>query len=606
MAKVKGNELQVQVLAVSGLTWPQSGIGARLGRLLGSGSTAGVFVKLTLSGHRDLFTLEHSAKVCDNVVTFDERQILTYKIRGVEEQLAVSVHSRHLDDDQAVQTVLGEGQVAYSPEFEDGEDHVISVPFSRDGVKAGELSLRVKLVEEVKPVTSGPAISQVMVNNLYEVPQDVLGRIIDFFKVDGEGKDHKEKVDALVEAFDDIERRHGEKLTATFESEVATDPEAALKSPSFGSRAMTKIGNLMSAVQVAPRFMIPQGMFVSSNTKEILVEWVKCRQQISEKAFEIGNYLNTEGRILAGIGIISDVLAIGRPGFEVATLVCMIIPESDNISKITGLVSISMAFSKGIIGTVTTYVSENSAKHKKRSIFQEVALESALHRKAYFALHGVKEDTDDMETEDMPLEDLPADTHVNENLQMSAGEVLGIVGKSLGIAEKSVGCGSAIDSLVTASKKIAGHNPSGAGKKMIEMATEYSYDGKPPEEVADMMIADPNRYVGSPPPGMVIFDVVNTSRPVRMVVRQGHKTEYFSQSEPVGLEGRRCEVSFQVEMREKWLDINEWDAVNRMFKVPAKKQVYKLNSKKDFRWFHLEGMYPIKVVSVDDEHGPMS
>mmetsp|Transcript_1921 Transcript_1921/g.5404 ORF Transcript_1921/g.5404 Transcript_1921/m.5404 type:complete len:607 (-) Transcript_1921:225-2045(-) len=605
MTSVAGNELQVQVLHASTLNWPQNGIGARIGRALGSQSSCAVVVKLALSGHRDLFTHEHSAKIGDDVVTF-ERQVLTYKIRGVEERLVVSIYARHLDDDQAaLQILLGEGQVAYPQDFEDCEYHLISVPICRNGVVSGAISLRVQLMNEVRPVTSAPAMSQEIVNNLYAAPHDVLNRIVDFFNVDVVDKDHGEKVDALVGVLDDIERRYGGQLTAIYEAELRADPDAAIPAPNFGRRAMTKIGNFISAVQVAPRFMIPQAKFVSVDTKEILVEWVKCRQEISERAFEIGNYLNTEGRILAGIGMIGDVAGISRIGFEVATLVCMVIPESDNIAKITGLSSVSIAFGKGILGVVTTYVSENSSKHKKRSIFQQVAQESALHRKAYFALNGGREDDEDLPSEDLPLEDLPENVHVDNNLQVSAGHIVGIVGKSFGLAQKSVGVASGIDGLVTAGKKVLGHNPSSAGKKMIELAKEYSYDGKPPEEVADMMIADPKRYVVAPPPGVIVFDVVNTSLPVRMVVRQNHTTQYFIEQEPVPLAGRHCEVSFQYELRESWHDIQQWDVAEKAFTVPAKKAVFKLNGTKDFRWFHLEGMHPIKVVSVDDEHGPM-
>lgn len=604
MASTQGNELQVQVLSVSKLTWPKNGIGARIGRLLGSGSTVGVSVKLALSGHRDLFTHEHSANVGDSVVTF-ERQTLTYKIRGVEEQLAVTVNLRHLDDEQAsLQTVLGEGQVSYTPDFRDGEEHSISVCLSRDGAAAGEITLVVKLVEEIKPVTSGPSISQKMVNNLHAAPHDVVEKILDFFHVDGQGKNHGQKVEALVETFDDMERRRGGLLTSTYEAEIAVDPHAEPRCPGFGSRAMTKIGNLISVAQVAPRFMIPYARRDLSNTRDILVEWVKCRQEISVKAFEIGEYLNHEGRILSGINILGDVAVITREGFEVAAFVCMIIPETDGQASVFGVTSLAVGLGASIVSCVTQFIGANSAKEKKRTLFQQVALESALHRKAYLALHGRKEEVEPV-TEDMPLEDLPADAQVDEHLQYSAVKIVNIVQKSFGVAEKSIGVGKSCESLVSSGKKIAGNDPSAAGKKMIQLAEEYSYEGKSPEEVAEMMIADPKRYVGPPPPGMILFDVINTTCLVRMVVREKHKTQYFTQQEPISLGGKYCEVSFQVQMRDEWHDVQEWDVANQMFKVPAKKQVYRLDGKKDFRWFHLEGKYPIKVVSVDDEHGPM-
>ena len=50
---------------------------------------------------------------------------------------------------------------------------------------------------------------------------------------------------------------------------------------------------------------------------------------------------------------------------------------------------------------------------------------------------------------------------------------------------------------------------------------------------------------------MVIFDVINTTCQVRIVVHQGHKTEHFTQQEPISLCGKRREVSFQVEIREE-------------------------------------------------------
>ena len=43
------------------------------------------------------------------------------------------------------------------------------------------------------------------------------------------------------------------------------------------------------------------------------------------------------------------------------------------------------------------------------------------------------------------------------------------------------------------------------------------------------------------PPGMFIFDVINTTCQVRMAVRQVHKTEFFTQQEPISLGAKRCD-----------------------------------------------------------------
>jgi len=595
----KGNELCVEVVSVSKLSFPQAGIGARLGQILGSSNTSNVYVSLELSGHRVLQTFAQAVNICQGSATL-QRQKFSYKVRGVEDQMVVSVRERNSDPKQGVRdALLGQGKVTYSPEFEDGEAHNIVVPVTRDGKSAGEVSLLLTLVKEVTPVTSGPAVSQAIVENLYKVPQDVLDKLLHIFGVPGEDS-QEDQVDALLQAFDVIERNHGAKLTSIYEAETDAADETPTR-PSFGARAMTRIGNLFSSDQAMPRHMIPWSSRVSHDTREILLEWIKCRQQIAQEASVIAEYLDHEGKVLAGIGIISHVCQIVRGGFEVAALVTASIPQTDGISATMVTTAVSLGLGNGITAVVTSFVASNSEKHKARGLFQQVAQESELHRKAYFALHGGRDEPD----EDLPLDELPLDTNVDANLKFAPSEILEIVRAGFETAAGATGVAQGIDAIVEAGHKMAGEDPSEGGNKMKELAEAYGYEGKDPEVVADMMIADPKKYVLPPPGGVAMFDVLNTTLTVRMVVREAGKTHYFAESTPVTLAGRHCEISFQVLLKKTWEDINEWDSGAKTLKVPAKKQVYRVNGKKDFRWFHLEGRYPIKVVSVDNENGPM-
>jgi hypothetical protein len=541
----------------------------------------------------------------DSAVTF-ERQTMTYKIRGVEEQLVVSMYERFLGDDQKpVQNFLGEGMVAYAPEFEDGEEHFVAVPLAREGHASGALSLRVQLVQEARPVTSGPAISQYLLNNLYKAPQDVVEKLLNFFEVDGEEKNHEEKVDALSQALDDIERRHGEKLTAIYEQEAAVDPDALPRSPGLGSRALTRVGQLLSS-QGAPRFMLPHmGWFSSGDTKDILVKWVTCRQEIAVRAGDMGDFLNHEGNVLAGIGILGNMFDMTRWCFDIATVVTLLIPETGGNSAVYGMTSEALGVGSGTVGVLTYYIATNSANQKQRSLFQMLAQENSLHRKAYFALHGDASvgTADDVTTEDLPLDKLPSDATVDEHLQWSGNETMNLLANSQNTVTDTLTFVVAIQSIIGSAQTMK--NGSGNGDQLKSLAKEYGYDGKPPAEVADLMLADPKKYVVAPPPGMVIFDLTDTSLNVRMVVREKSKTQYFDTQSPVPLPNKRCEVSFQVHIRTTWKDVNEWDPVAKAPKVPLKKQVYRLNGQKDFRWFHLEGPYPVRVVGVDDENGPM-
>ena len=205
------------------------------------------------------------------------------------------------------------------------------------------------------------------------------------------------------------------------------------------------------------------------------------------------------------------------------------------------------------LAAATQMIQDQTGRIKSQtySLFQEsskIGLQMRTEHKEFKVVHiGRKlakeehSENEDLQTEDMPLEDVPADTQLDEHLQYSAVQVVNIGQISLGFAEKGVGFGQCYESLVVAGKRIAGNNRAAGGKKMLELAKDYPYDGKSPEEVADMMIVHPQRYVGPPPPGMVIFDVINTTCQVRMVVRQGHKTEYFTQQEPISLGGKRCD-----------------------------------------------------------------
>jgi len=531
---------------------------------------------------------------------------MTYRIRGVEEQLAVGVYERFLGDDQKlVQNSIGEGLVSYAPEFEDGEEHFIAVPLMQAGTVSGSLSLRVQLVQELKPVTSGPSISQYLLDNLYKTPHDVLQNILDFFEVDGENKNHEERVDALAAALDDIERRHGEKLTAIYEKEASVDPDARPQAPSLGARAVTKIGQLVSS---APRFMIPHiGWFSSDDTRDLLVKWVTCREEIAVRAEEMGKFLNHQGKVLAGIGIFGNMFDMTRWMFDVATVVTLLIPETGGNCAVYGMTSEALGVGSGTVGVITYYIATNSANNSQRSLFQVLAQENALHRKAYFALHGRagEEAVEDEPTEDLPLDELPSDAKLDEHLEWSGNETVNLLSDIQNAVTDTLTMVADIQSIVGTRQVFKSKNGSGNGDPLLSLAKEYGYDGKSPEEVADLMLADPKQYVVSPPAGMVLYDVRNTVVAVRMVVREKGKTRYFETQKPITLAGTRCEVYFQVNFRDKWVDVKEWDGVSHAQKIPLKKQVYKVNGKKDFRWFHLEGPYPVRVVGVDDENGPM-
>jgi len=431
----------------------------------------------------------------------------------------------------------------------------------------------------------------------------MLQQILDAFEVHGEGRNHEDKFVALTQALDDIERQHCANMTAIYEQEASVDPDAVPQAPSFGSRAMSKIGQLVSSGQVAPRFMLKhRGWFSSGDTRDLLVKWVTCRQEIAVRAEEMGNYLNHQGKIVDGIGIIGNVCDCTRWAFDVATIVPMVIPATGNISGIMGLTSTAMGTASGIVYIVTAYVAKCSAINSERSLFQMMAQENALHRMAYFALHGDA----DVETEDLPLDEMPSDAILDDkHLQMGASAIVNLISNSSNLITDSLILTAAIQSFIMAGQAWASPDGSGNGDQLKSLAKEYAYDGKSPEEVADLMLADPKRYVVPPPPGIVIFDLKDTTLHVRMVVREKRQTQYFDTQSPITLSGKRCEVSFQVRIRGIWKDVNEWNATSRALVVPLKKQVYRLNGQKDFRWFHLEGPYPVRVVGVDDENGPM-
>ena len=119
--------------------------------------------------------------------------------------------------------------------------------------------------------------------------------------------------------------------------------------------------------------------------------------------------------------------------------------------------------------------------------------------------------------------------NVDGNHKFAPSEILEIFRAGLETAAGATGVAQGFDAIVEAGHKWVGEDP----------------EGKDPEAVADMTIADSKEYVLPTPGGVAMFDVLNTTSNVRMVVREAGKTHYFAESTPVTLAGRCCETSCQ-------------------------------------------------------------
>lgn len=527
-----------------------------------------------------------------------ERQTITYAVHGREDNLKVTV----LEVTPAGQQLVGHGEVALHRDVMDGELHLFTVPLLQERNVAGEVALRLCLVHEEEPATAAPSISQWVLAHLHRMREDDLETLLESLGVHEEGC-QQQKVFMLTRHFDQVEREHGKKMSLLAEAESSADVQDHFRLPSFASRSIARVRNWISSK--TQHVMVPGTRGQYNNLHDLLLAWVKSRQEISGSLKETADFLHHQTKVVSGMTIIDSVVEMSAGGFQIASLICIIMPDTDLMTPIMTSVATGLGIGHVVTSIVTKQITKNQASNGQRVLFQMLAQESALHRQVYFAVHGrhfpdEEEDGEDGKDEDTKLSGLPAGG-VDPMLKMAPAVICDTVAHSFLVASSGAKWGKSITNLVNTGKTILSEHPSGIGNIFGKMAEEFSHGGQDPETVVAAIMTDPIKNIGPPPGGVALFDVKTTARHVRMVFQTHNETKYFEASTPATLPNGRCQVFFQVLMHE-WQDIYEWDVNSQAFKMPLTRQVYML-SRKEFRWFHLEGPYPIKVISVEDENG---
>jgi len=162
-----------------------------------------------------------------------------------------------------------------------------------------------------------------------------------------------------------------------------------------------------------------------------------------------------------------------------------------------------------------------------------------------------------------------------------------------------------LQALYSIAKEFTNGKPSNAGNRLRELAKRTGFENKSVAEVIGHILWSPLTTIAPAPSGLVMFDVSNTSLGIRMVLKKDDEYSYHDQCTPVTLDpNTKYEVFFQVSTG-VWFDVKEWSPKLKKWVTPTRTHTFSVDGSYSFRWFHLNGPWPLFVESVENANGPM-
>lgn len=350
----------------------------------------------------------------------------------------------------------------------------------------------------------------------------------------------------------------------------------------------------------------------------------------------------------SGVGVLASLSGLLSSGMGVAAFVCFCLPGMAPLSGGLCLCATTTGLGEGVLLFAKKQLQDSLQNSAERSVFHLVAEENALHRQVWQSVQEYASSEDGQaEVQQMFTEAESGDPNALARLQAlfptvdlddlipaKGGTVANVLAvKNIAIRVKDLVSLSAVrssGSLVTVSRVTgatamvmmpvafysvfaAAHElimgePTEAAKRLRVISQQcLPLEGLSAEQHVQYCLDSPLTGIPLPPPGIVMFEAVMTTRRTRMVVsRPGSEPSYHPPNTPVRLEARGLyTISFQVSAALKWLDVKERSRQTMEWATPVRPHIFHLQGPPAYRLFSLRGPCPLWVEKVDDEHGPM-
>lgn len=633
-------ELTLEVFSAVNLSLPKRGLTGAITSLLGGGLVEGeVFVAAQLGGRRPLATLPVSAH--RGQADF-ARAKLTFKCAD-EGCLVLRVFFRETGESPQ-DVLLGEGELTLNGA---GDAEVCLN-------RGGSVSCRASIAPHSSPVTCGPALLEEALSEFDSLGKDAQEKVLSTFGVNMGtlSSDAKERANALFAALDMVEKQRARDVEKLFEKEQQLDPmlsveEAEAPEGSFFSKfwPFNKKDDDDDADE--PESVIPQ-IFVRFDTT--LVEpWVKKRFEIKKTCLAMADDLDACGTRLTAMGILASLSGVSSSGLQLVAFASAALPAAAPLAAYQtaiGIAAASTGLGEGVMNFAKTQALQVLDERSEETVFRLVAEENALHRQLWQGLRGYARTPDAAkEVEDLlgkakkgdsrdknALEELfNVDVDVDDitgkdGTLAHVTKVKGFLGKAISIASSvragvtaepsafgsanaAVGLPVEFTHLFSAARDVTTGKKSDAGIRLRKIAERVGFSDNTVQEAVARVLSAPLKCVSPAPSGVVMFDVADSTRAVRMGVVSRHTDDqqpvFFDQCTPVTLRPHQSyEIFFQVSLG-LWVDVQKWNRKAKTFANPKCTHTFRVDGSRSFRWFHLKGPYPIRVENLENEHGPM-